>query len=311
MGRDLTLSRSVKQELSTLRPADEELARAELAGILACRARAHPVTGTMFVTAEPYLVRRLIWLSRLAEKALPACNVTFARRTPRRNLTVLVSQEADLSAALDFSRRHVRRAFLRGTFVGRGSMSNSSSGPHLEIVFASRKQAETACSLARAEGLSPGVAERRGEWVVYLKAGDEIAEFLKMLGASRGVMDYEDQRVRRSLRGTVNRLVNMDGANLSRSVEASLRQIEHIRVVEERIGLSSLPTALREIARARLEHPELTLEELGSTLKRPISKSAVNHRLRRLSKIARGLLGKRHPLQVRRSYPEQEPGDSS
>lgn len=286
MRRDLTLSRNIKQELSAINPADHKSAVAELAGILACRVPSYRTQGAAVVVVEPYLARRMLWLARTAA-GYAHCSVTFPDGTHRqKEIRVGVSVEEDIQAGLDLSRPRLRRAYLRGAFLSRGSVSNSSSGPHLEMVFATRKDADAVCELLRRENLSPGTARRRGTWVVYLKNGDEISEFLKMLGASRGVMEYEDQRARRSLRGVVNRLVNMDGANLTRSVEASLRQIEDIQIIDEEMGLHRLPPALREIARARLEHPELTLEELGSTVTPPISKSAVNHRLRRISRLA-------------------------
>ncbi len=293
MKRDLTFSRSVKQELSAIRVRDRKVAQAELAGITACRSSGQPRGGTFLITSEPHLARRFLYLSKLVAGGSRENRVSFSRPSGGRKQPPRISVSVTLRPGLgepDLSRRETRRAFLRGVFIGRGSMSAPSSGPHLEIVFGSREQADRVASLIQSEGLSPGVLKRRGEWVVYLKNGDEIVDFLKLIGASRGVIEYEDQRARRNLRGTVNRLVNMDGANLSRSVEASLRQIDNIRIIDELLGIDRLPAALREIARARLENPELTLEELGAALRRPVSKSAVNHRLRRLSKLAKKLL---------------------
>ena len=295
MKRDLTFSRSVKEELCTIRVSDPDVARAELAGIIACRATKDANGRNLLTTGEPHLARRFLYLSKLATGGRAESRVSFSRpsrggkRPPRISLSVLLRPGLEEP---DLSRREIRRAFIRGVFVGRGSMSGPSSGSHLEIVLASKEQAEKVSSLMGAEGLSPGVLERRRGWVVYLKNGDEIVEFLKIVGASRGVMEYEDQRVRRNVRGVVNRLVNMDGANLSRSVGASLRQIDDIRAIDEYLGIDRLPRALREIARARLENPEFTLEELGASLPRPVSKSAVNHRLRRLSKLAKNLVQK-------------------
>ncbi|MBE3519480.1 MAG: DNA-binding protein WhiA [Firmicutes bacterium] len=293
MKRDLTFSQSVKEELSAIRVKDGVVARAELAGITACRWSGESTGGTVTVTGEPHLARRFLYLSKLIAGGSRENRVYFSRPSGNRGRPPRVSVSVTIRSGLeepDLRSRETRRAFLRGAFLARGSMCDPFSGPHLEIVFDSRKQADRAFSLIRMEGLSPGVLNRRGEWVVYLKKGDEIAEFLKLVGAYRGVMEYEDRRARRNLRGTVNRLVNMDGANLSRSVEASLRQIDEIRIIDELLGIDRLPTALREIARARLDNPELTIEELGTVLARPVSKSAVNHRLRRLSKLAKRLL---------------------
>jgi DNA-binding protein WhiA len=109
---------------------------------------------------------------------------------------------------------------------------------------------------------------------------------LKTVGATKSVFDYENIRVQKSLKSSVQRLVNMDRANVGRSVEASLRQVEDIRVIDEEQGLSTLPPALRELARLRMENPDMSMEELGQALAKPASKSAVNHRFRRIAALA-------------------------
>jgi len=149
-----------------------------------------------------------------------------------------------------------------------------------------RKDAGLVRSLMAKEGLRGGMVQRRSNWVVYLKDGDEISAFLTAIGASKAVLDYENVRARKSLKSSVQRLVNMDRANVSRSVEASIRQVEDINLIDEERGLSALPPALRELARLRLQNPEMSMEELGELLAIPASKSAVNHRFRRISEIA-------------------------
>ncbi len=139
------------------------------------------------------------------------------------------------------------------------------------------------------EGLKGGLVRRRSSHVAYLKDADEIAEFLRITGAFQAVMDYEDIRARKSLKSSVLRMVNMDRANVSRAVEASIKQLLDIRTIDEEMGLSNLPSALRELARVRLANPDLTMEELGQMLVPAASKSAVNHRFRRIAEIAAGL----------------------
>ncbi len=149
-----------------------------------------------------------------------------------------------------------------------------------------RKDALLVRSLLSKENLRCGLVERRSAWVAYLKDGDDISEFLKAVGATATVLEYEDVRVMKSVKSSVQRLVNMDRANVGRSVEASLRQLEDIRLIDEERGLSSLSPALRELAQLRVENPDMSMEELGLALREPASKSAVNHRFRRLSEIA-------------------------
>jgi hypothetical protein len=125
--------------------------------------------------------------------------------------------------------------------------------------------------------------------VVYLKDAGEICDLLKLMGASRAVFEYENVRVTKSLKSSVQRLVNMDEANVSRTVEAALRQTADIRLIDMEEGLIHLAPALNKLARLRLEHPGASMEDLGLMMVPPISKSAVNHRFRRLAKIASDL----------------------
>ena len=125
--------------------------------------------------------------------------------------------------------------------------------------------------------------------MVYLKDAGEICDLLKLMGASRAVFEYENVRVTKSLKSSVQRLVNMDEANVSRTVEAALRQTADIRLIDMEEGLIHLAPALNKLARLRLEHPGASMEDLGLMMVPPISKSAVNHRFRRLAKIASDL----------------------
>jgi len=154
------------------------------------------------------------------------------------------------------------------------------------MALPARKDALFVRSLLSKEGLRAGLVVRRSNWVVYLKDGDDITGFLTAVGANKSVLDYENVRAQKSLKSSVQRLVNMDRANVSRSVEASLKQLQDIRLIDEERGLSTLPAALRELARLRMENPDMSMEELGQALSVPASKSAVNHRFRRLAQIA-------------------------
>ena len=218
---------------------------------------------------KPYLLRRMFYL----DKVINTGNEHPNDNRPK-NLTEL---KYDVKA---------RRAFLRGVFLAKGSLSSPLKQHHLEFVLPKKEMALLVSNLLRVDGLKTGIAQRRGLWIVYMKNGDEISEFLTMLGASRSVLKYEEIRVQKALKSSVQRQVNMDKANVSRTVESSLGQIADIELIDEEVGLRSLPPALKEVARARLANPSLTLEELGQTLNPPISKSAVNHRLRRISKRA-------------------------
>ena len=137
--------------------------------------------------------------------------------------------------------------------------------------------------------LQAKISQRKKSYIVYLKESEQIAAFLNIIGAHRTLLEFENIRVIKDMRNKVNRLVNCDTANLKKSVEASLRQIKQIKLIEEKIGLNKLPPRLREIARLRLENPDSSLKELGEMLDPPVGKSGVNHRLRKIEAIAEKL----------------------
>lgn len=182
-----------------------------------------------------------------------------------------------------------RRAYLRGFFLGAGSVSNPERAYHLELVTGSRDHAGYLIRLLRSFHLHGRRVERKGYHVVYLKEGEEIASFLTLIGAVRSRLELENIRALKGMRNQVNRLVNCETANLTKAVEAACRQIENIRYLVERVGLENLPLPLREVAKLRLEYPEATLRELGAKCKPPLGKSGVNHRLRRLEAMAERL----------------------
>ncbi|MCL1789926.1 MAG: DNA-binding protein WhiA [Peptococcaceae bacterium] len=182
-----------------------------------------------------------------------------------------------------------RKAYLRGAFLAVGSMSNPENSYHLEIVCRDAELAEGLAALMNGFGLKAGVTARKHVYVVYLKDSDKIAEFLALLGAHEAVLRFENIRVMKEVRNTVNRQVNCDSANLTKIVNAAIRQQEKIRLIERTIGINALPEHLQAIAQSRLAYPEATLKELGETLNPPIGKSGVSHRLKHVEEIADSL----------------------
>jgi DNA-binding protein WhiA len=177
-----------------------------------------------------------------------------------------------------------RKAMLRGLFLGCGSVNAPSSRYHLEFVAPTASWAAAIGELAEDAGARMGVMERSGQNVAYIKEGDGIVQLLSMMGASRAVMDFENVRVVRDVSGKVNRRLNFETANIGKTIGSGLRQAAAIERLDSSGRLDRLPPALREMARWRAGHPELNLGELARRMK--LSKSAVNHRLRRLQEVA-------------------------
>jgi DNA-binding protein WhiA len=192
-----------------------------------------------------------------------------------------------------------RKAMLRGLFLGCGSVNAPSSRYHLEFVAPSAAWATAIGGMAESAGAKVGVMERSGQHVVYVKEGDGIVRLLSWMGASRAVMEFENVRVVREVSGEVNRRLNFETANIGKTIGSGLRQAAAIERLETTGKLDGLPPALREMAQWRSANPELNLGELAKRMK--LSKSAVNHRLRRLQDVADHTSGGRSPNHARRS----------
>ncbi|MBP5594910.1 DNA-binding protein WhiA [Pseudobutyrivibrio sp.] len=180
-----------------------------------------------------------------------------------------------------------KRAFIRGAFLAAGSITDPNKGYHFEIVCIDDKQADLLIKAMGAFEVEAKQVERNGKIVVYLKEGAQIVEALRIMEAAHSVMELENIRIVKEVRGTINRKVNCETANISKTVSAAVRQIEDIKLIDEKLGLDTLPVQLQEIAQIRLDYPDTPLGDLGQYLDPPIGKSGVNHRLKKLAAIAR------------------------
>jgi DNA-binding protein WhiA len=189
-----------------------------------------------------------------------------------------------------FEREDMKRAYIRGAFLGGGSISNPEKTYHLEFVTHDEDYSRELSSLINRYGLTSKVIQRKSSFVVYLKEGEQIVDLLNIIGAHASLLELENVRILKEMRNNVNRLVNCETANLSKTVNAAVRQVESIKLIEREIGLRRLPKNLREIAELRLNYPDESLKELGEMLIPAVGKSGVNHRLRRIEKIAEEII---------------------
>ena len=192
-----------------------------------------------------------------------------------------------------FRRENCRRAFLRGAFLASGSMSDPNRSYHFEIICGDDWQAEQFKGMLHMLEVESRIVHRRQTAVVYVKESEQIARLLGLMEARMSLLEYENIRILREVRGNINRQVNCETANISKTAHAAAQQIKDIRYIAETTGLSKLTNGLDEIAAVRLQYPTATLKELGEYLDPPIGKSGVNHRLRKLSEIAEQLRGTR------------------
>lgn len=282
--------------------------RAELAGLIVTNGNLQVSSRQLIVlnvvTEHAYIARRLY---KLLKGEFAVTPVIMARKKTRlrKNISYLVkvadSQQAreilrelgiidvdikmaDSSAALPSC---CRRAFLRGCFLAGGSISNpETSGYHWEIATELMYHAVTLRTILAEWEIKSGIVPRKQQNVVYVKDSEHIAQLLSTMGSIQGRLDFENARVLKEMRNRINRLVNCETYNVSKTVNAAQRQVTAIRRLAALKGLESLNPGLRQMARLRLDHPEATLEELGQLANPPLSKSAVNYRLRRLVALA-------------------------
>jgi DNA-binding protein WhiA len=179
-----------------------------------------------------------------------------------------------------------RAAYLRGAFLGAGSVSLGRS-PHLELRTASVAAAEWLAAVAREEGVELGTVERSGHALAYAKSWEAIESFLLAAGASETALALEERAVLAQTRERANRLANADHANLVRTSRSALLQLESIARLRDEGSLTSMPGELREIAGLRLRYPSESLRELAARTDPPVTKAAVHRRLRRLEDLAR------------------------
>ena len=209
--------------------------------------------------------------------------------------TKLIDQYGEVEEELSVVRNIViqetccKRAFIRGAFLASGSMSDPEKSYHFEIVCATREKAEQIQKIMKCFELDGKIVLRKKSFVVYLKEGSQIADVLNVMEAHVALMEFENVRILKDMRNTVNRKVNCETANINKTVSAAVKQIDDIRYIQETKGLDKLPEGLKDMALTRLTYPEASLKELGSLLTPPVGKSGVNHRLRKLSEMAEEL----------------------
>ena len=218
-------------------------------------------------------------------KILQAVKLLGNDRTPQVS-DALVNQ-------MVVQRNCCRRAFIRGAFLCGGSISDPEKFYHFEIVCGSKAKAVQLMELIQSFEVDAKIVQRKKYYVVYVKEGAQIVELLGIMGAGVSLMNLENVRILKDMRNTVNRKVNCETANINKTVNAAVKQVEDILYIRDTAGLDSLPENLEETALLRLEYPQASLKELGALLSTPVGKSGINHRLRKICSIANELRGVR------------------
>ena len=178
------------------------------------------------------------------------------------------------------------RLLIRESFIKKGFVNDPNKEYHLEILFKSKKKAEELKEIIVNFGIDIKSTKKGTDYMLYLKEGEEISSFLALMGAAKAVLRFEEIRVIKDTRNNINRLVNCETANLNKTINAAVKQIEDIKKLKKNKKFETLTENLKEVANLRLENPDATYEELGKMLAKPIGKSGVSHRLEKISKLA-------------------------
>lgn len=264
--------------------------------------------GVNFTTENAAVARKTLTLIKKGFNLKTEVLVTRGRRLKKNNsylikvlpspvvtelLTTLGIMRGDIiNAGRDIGilrKSCCRRAYLRGAFLGGGSVNKPEGDYHLEMVTGNLDFGKTLVKVMKYFRLPVRLTERKNGYIVYLKDGDAIISLLRLIGAHNALLSFENVRVVKDMRNQVNRLVNCETANLQKTVNAAVRQVECIRFISRKLGFDKLSAQLREAAEIRLEYPEATLKELVEALDGRVGKSGMNHRLRKLEQIAEEL----------------------
>lgn len=213
-------------------------------------------------------------------------------RTVLKSCGLMRDGEESVSLVTGIDTRLIRkkcckRAFIKGTFLGAGSIANPEKNYHLEFIAPNKDFCMGFQKILASFGLNPKVVIRKDSYVIYIKDGEGIVDLLRLIGANNAILNLENVRILKQVRNDVNRAVNCETANLQKTLNASYRQAENIKYIENMMGFEKLSPQLREIAEMRIEYPDATLQELSDMLDVSIGKSGVNHRLRKLEEIAK------------------------
>lgn len=273
-----TLSFSNRQLMVSIQTENAAIARR----IYILIKRYYDATVELFVRKKMRLKKNNVYIVRLADQGEEILKDLYILKDG-------FSLNPEISPKL-VKKKCCKRAYLRGAFLAGGSVNNpETSSYHLEIFSLYKEHSEALSSLLNEFYLNSKVLERKRGYITYLKEAEKISDFLKLIGAYNALLRFEDIRIVRDMRNSVNRLVNCETANLNKTIGAALRQVENIKYIDQTIGLDALPDKLREIAILRVKHQDVTLKELGEIAGNGISKSGINHRLRKIDEIAEKL----------------------
>lgn len=273
----MSFSAEAKKELSSINTySKKNLIEAELIGYLMSANVKDLGEKIEFITENEFNIERIY-------KILFKLKIEYEPETKRKTFVARISKP-NLRNIEALETEEEKKALIRGIFLGSGSINEPTKKYHLEILLKNRDVAKYVQNILKSFNINAKILDKN--CTVYIKEGEEISKFLAYIGAQKAVLKYEEIRVMRDIRNNVNRQVNCETANLNKTISASVTQIEAINYLKKIKKYEELSSNLIEIAELRMEYPEMSLKDLGCLLEKPLGKSGVNHRLKKIIEIA-------------------------
>ncbi|WP_312701243.1 DNA-binding protein WhiA [Sedimentibacter sp.] len=312
----MTFSSKIKDELSRTEITDLQSTKAELAALIRTMGyislKGFNKFEIEFSTENAAVARRIFRLLKVAFEISTQVSVEKTNRLKKRNNyiiniedkhaknflieTKIASNDNFNFVEFDFgvpgdlvTNNECKRAYLRGTFMGCGSVSDPEKSYHAEFVSSRENHSNGISLLLKKYGITAKTLFRKNNYVTYIKESEQISDLLALLGANNAVLEFENVRAVKETRNQINRVINCETANLDKIVDTSMRQINNIKILKKHKAIDKLPDHLKELAYLRLKHTNASLKELGEMLNPPLGKSGVNHRLRKIEEIANDL----------------------
>lgn len=288
----MSFSSELKEELSKISNlAKKEEVRYELLGYLISRNASVIKNSIRYATESEYNINRFSKLLRNLDidHKIEFDGKSFIIMFKTKNCIqeIEIIDEKIIVQNLKEIKENGKKSIIRGAFLGAGSINNPENTYHLEINLSNKNNLEYLFNILKEININGKKLEQDNKYSIYLKDGQEIFTIIALIGANRSALQFEDIRVQKEMRGKVNRIVNCQTANLNKTINASVEQIDAIRKLQQNNKFNKLDENLKEIALLRLEYPDMPLVELGKKLKVPVGKSGVNYRLKKIIEISK------------------------
>ena len=280
----MSFSSELKEELSkTENLSNKEAVKYELLGYLISSNITEERNKIKFSTENEYNINRFSRL--LSNMGINNYNISIQGK-----IFIITTNAKDLKEIKYEQRLNVDQIkwLIKGIYLGAGSINNPEKKYHLEMGISLQEDANKIMEYLQLFGIKSNIIEKNNEYAIYIKDGEEISKFLALLGANKSVLRYEEIRVQREMNNKINRIVNCEAANLNKTINASIEQVEAIKKLKSCGKFEKMDDSLKEMAELRLQNPNASLIELGKMLKNPIGKSGVNYRLKKIMEIANG-----------------------